>query len=327
MLKQFWSVICSFVILSGCYIPEEVPESRMNGYVGFSYPVVGGHVRIWELHPIDGSMVHSDPIAEAITDENGEFDIDMTGLGGTLLVTVHGGTTREYWDLADKAIGMTIHSTAIIPNWHAGKQTPVTITPWTTLAEMLGTVRLQSSTKQEAFFSIVKAANHQIYEHAVRPLFHENLIDGICELDLTCIRPLQFDNLKDQFDLLGSEHESILFTVSLISFSAVSRARYSRAHSTHDIRGARTRQALDDLIIDLMDNGLFDGNRSVGTTDDTLRSQFSYDAVDEFWDTDFNQTGIAVDDLVDYFCRIANESNPALFGRMPREAKSLDCGP
>ena len=314
MLKQVWSVICTFAILSGCYIPEEIPESRMKGYVGFSYPVVGGHVRIWEIHPIDGSLVHPEPIAETITDENGEFDVEMMGFDRTLLLTVHGGTTKEYWEQTQQVVSYTVHLSAVIPSWSEDSISRVAITPWTTLADIISETRWEQGERDDLFYNIATQANQQIYEHVVQPILRDRFAKTDCEANLVCLVPTPVSQLHHVISNHGLGDEHAVYTVSLLSLSASASERAKREQTYSDGFQAMTMDLVRDLAADAQDNGILDGSAEANTTSETLRAELVTDAIGGYWATDMNETGIDVEILSNYFCDIVRRHNSKLFG-------------
>ncbi len=324
MSKQVWSVICSFVILSGCYIPEEVPESRMNGYVGFSYPVVGGHVRIWELHPIDGSLVHSDPIAETITDENGEFDVEISGPGKTLLVTVHNGTVQEFWTRDPIALPDVIHSIAVVPNW-VNSDAYATVTPWTTLADGLSTYWHEHGSEKRPYVETLLDANEEIFDHLIDRGFRPELHFSDCRYNLACLKPIRANEIEHALMSHSPDDPEILHSVSLLSLSALSISRCRGRHEDFPDHRCSTRLVVDDLFADVSDNGLFDGLLDVSTTSETLRSELVKSAIEMYWETDWNTSGLMRNDLDSYFCKLINNSNKLLFGSRNQDQSRQYC--
>ncbi len=312
MLKQFWSVICSFVILSGCYIPEEVPESRMKGYVGFSYPVVGGHVRIWEIHPIDGSLVHSDPIAEAITDENGEFEVDMTGPGRTLLITVQDGEVQEYWAEDPVRLPNIIHLTAIVPAWSADSK-KVTVTPWTTLADALSNQQNRHGNNDRIYVELAIDTNSAMYEHIVDEGIDDRVTTRIRDYSLTSLSPVNPADLGQALSEYSPGDPEILATVSLLSLSALSRSRCTDYYNISD-RNCETRLLVKDLLEDAYDDGFLNGLNRVNTTADTIRSELVVHSVKTYWELEENETTLTAEDLAYYFCELINNHDQLLFG-------------
>ncbi len=298
---------------SACQLDEiEFEERRMTGYVGFTYGVEQGLVKIYLLDLLTGELTQTEPVATAVTDENGEYEVDMTGISGTLLVTVGGGHTREFWTSEKVELFSFIHSTAIVPFWPLDEP-HVTVTPWTTLADAMSHYRYEKEPGKRYFINLVREMNGAIYEHVIGDGIRFDLENSHCRYRLTCARPVQVDALEEALSEYSVGAPEILYTTSLLSLSALSLAR---CHDYYDYlaENCDTKFVVDDLLQDIDDDGFLDGNMSANTTVDTLRSEIVEGSLREFWATSNNLTPLTPGVLSRYFLRLQRNEDQRIFG-------------
>ncbi len=301
---------------SACQLDEiEFEERRMTGYVGFAYGVEQGLVKIYLLDLLTGELTQTEPVATAVTDENGEYEVDMKGISGTLLVTVGGGQTREFWTSEKVALSSFIHSTAVVPFWPLD-EAHVTVTPWTTLADAMSHYRHEQEPGKRYFIELVRETNSAIYEHVIDNGIRFDLEKSNCRYRLTCARPVQVDTFAESLSEYSVGDPEILYTVSLLSLSGQALARCARYQSEFPDSVCRTGRLVRNLVEDIEDDGWLNGMPAVNTTAETLRSEFVYDAIDGYWSSARNTLPLSLGELDYYFSRIENNTNDVIFGPM-----------
>lgn len=310
MSRWFASV---FLIVSGCNIGlADTTDSVMRGYVGFSQPIAGAWVEVTRLNA-DGQLDRSLGVATGVSESDGTFEIDLDGFHGPVQVSAGSGTTFEYWSSTPLQFRNRPHSAAVIPYWRAGQQRQVTITPWTTLAAQLGKARYQNGRDSSYEWSAMEA-NRLVYEHIIGPPLLDDVDRPSCYLDLTCMRPADIVNGEYSYDTANpANEETVLYAVSLFSLSALAIQRH-RNHPSFDEQGCGTVVTLRDLLTDVRDDGLLDGNTQAKTTVETLRADLVDAAAREYWDSDHNQSPITTGELGSHFCQMAENREPELFG-------------
>ena len=294
----------------------------MTGLVMYAFPVKHANIKIYKLDSRTGALIDTRPVNYTTTDENGEFEIRMTDVSGTLLVTVDGGSTQEYWLDDEVPLTTNIHLTAVISYWALANDRQVTITPWTTLADAMSEHQNKNGSPEIWYMDRVSEINDAVYGHIIDSLIRPDVTAYQCKTNLTCLKPIQVDELQRALDTSAVESPEILYTASLLSLAGLSHTRCEVYYSRVLGKTCKTKYVIDDLLVDIGDDGLLNGDPIANTTVDTLRSELVHGAVDSYWGSDANGTPLGVDDLTFYFCKIVRSKDPIIFGTV--SLKSID---
>lgn len=142
-MMKWMCLVCSCVVMSSCMPPVPAPHSgTIGGWVRVVGPVCGATVSVWQVDAQEGTC-DPEPIGTATTDDEGYFLIEIGSAPGPLFIKAEEGKISDCkaddpMVLRSNQEGSGGSLTSVIVKHIPGQSHSVMVTPFTTLAEVLG---------------------------------------------------------------------------------------------------------------------------------------------------------------------------------------------